>query len=155
MILWMCQYPPSHSPTNLLEGSSRCGMAAYYTEGPWLDAPEGKWAPVTQLATRSRLLKFKDPPFAHWGVHGWGQIFVFWRIFSAFKGNASYDWVRWWVLTIHEVESRNCIAHRKYMKWTSTIININFDIRNLRVYGNDRPIEECTWYIVVECMVDV
>ena len=42
MILRMCQYPPSRSPTHLPEGYSRFGKAVHYTGGLWLDAPEGR-----------------------------------------------------------------------------------------------------------------
>ena len=65
-----------------------------------------KMTPDTRLVPKSQLLKSKDLPFTLLGVHGWGQIFVFCRILTISKKLCiSNDWVRRWVLTIHEIEN--------------------------------------------------
>ena len=63
-------YTKYHSPTHLLEGSSRLGMAAHYTGSSRLDAPEKKMMLDTRLVPRSQLLKSKDLLFAHYRVYG-------------------------------------------------------------------------------------
>ena len=77
----MCQYPLSHSPTHLPEGSSRSGLAARNTGGSQCSVAQrkrGRADTVIWLCKQiGQSAKSKDPPIAHWGVHACGQIFGF------------------------------------------------------------------------------
>ena len=70
----MCQYPLSHSPSHLPEGSTDLGWLSTAPEclgvETMLAGVFGCWKPYTGLA-------IQDPPTAQWGVHECGKILLF------------------------------------------------------------------------------
>ena len=74
----MCQYPPSHSPSHLPEGSSDLGWLSTALECPSVKhwRKDGVTSRYIWLGNLYAVSTIQDLPTAQWGVHGCGQILV-------------------------------------------------------------------------------